>query len=58
MIKGILIVILGLLCCGCASSKAQTSSIKVQKPIKKEMYEIGCRMMKNGYLVCPKAIRS
>ncbi len=58
MIKGILIIILGMLCCGCVSSKAQVSSIKVQKPIKRDMSEKGCQMMANGYLVCPKAVRS
>jgi len=58
MIKGILIIILGVLCTGCASSKAKASSLKIEKPIYKEMSEKGCRMMVNGYLVCPKAVRS
>jgi PBP1b-binding outer membrane lipoprotein LpoB len=64
MIKGILILILAIICTGCASSKANASSIKVKnlekpthtqeiKGVQKE-----CRLMKNGYLVCPKTYQN
>jgi hypothetical protein len=64
MIKGILILILAIICTGCASSKANASSLKVQslkKPshsrqIKGVLKE--CRLMKNGYLVCPKTYQN
>jgi len=64
MIKGILILILAIICTGCASSKANASSIKVQnikkpttpRPLKGALKE--CRLMKNGYLVCPKTYQN
>jgi hypothetical protein len=58
MLKIFLILVLGILCTGCASSKANATPIKVQKPVKKEQYSKGCRMMPHGYLVCPKSVRS
>jgi hypothetical protein len=58
MLKILIIFVLAILCVGCASSKANATPIKVQKPIKKGKYEKGCRMMPHGYLVCPKAVRT
>jgi uncharacterized protein YcfL len=64
MIKGILILILAIICTGCASSKANASSINVKsleklapsQPTKGLLKE--CRMMTNGYLVCPKTYQN
>ena len=57
MLKIFLILVLGIFCTGCASTTAN-ASVKVEKPIKIEQYNKGCRMMPHGYLVCPKAIRT
>ena len=64
MIKGILILILAIICTGCASTQANASSVKVQsikkpthsRPIKGVHKE--CRLMTNGYLVCPKTYQN
>jgi len=58
MLKIFLVLVLGIICTGCASSKANATPIKVEKPVKKEQYLQGCRMMPHGYLVCPKAVRT
>ena len=58
MLKVFIVLILGILCIGCASSKANATPVKVQKSIQKEQYSKGCRMMPHGYLVCPKVIRT
>jgi len=64
MIKGILILILAIICTGCASSKANASSVQfksLDKPTNSR-YIKGthkeCRMMTNGYLVCPKTYQN
>jgi hypothetical protein len=65
MIKGSLILILAIICTGCASSQANASSVKVasiEKSNSSSSYakrNYGeCKMMSNGYLVCPKAVRN
>jgi len=64
MIKGILISILAIICTGCASSQANASSVKVaeiQKPTAPvlDTQDYGeCKMMANGYLVCPKTYQN
>jgi len=57
MLKIFLVLVLGIICTGCASTTANASSVKTEKPVKKEQYSKGCRMMVNGYLVCPKSVR-
>jgi len=58
MLKSFLVLVLGILCVGCASSTANVSPVKVEKPVKSKEYSQGCRMMPHGYLVCPKAVRT
>jgi len=65
MIKGILILILAIICTGCASSKVNASAVKVaslEKPTHSSPYTKGnygeCKMLPNGYLVCPKTTRN
>jgi len=49
-----ILFILGLFCVGCVSNKARaTDSITVAKLVKIKSYG-ECKMMPNGYLVCPK----
>ena len=58
MLKIFLVFVLGIFCVGCASSKANVSPVKIEKPVKLKEYSKGCRMMPHGYLVCPKAVRT
>ncbi len=56
MLKIFLIFVLGLICTGCASSTANASPVKVSTVEKQDKNgDYGeCKMMSNGYLVCPK----
>jgi len=60
MCKLLIVLVLGSILSGCASSKA-SRSLQVQKsyqPIISKTKPInGCRALKNGYLVCPKIAR-
>jgi len=65
MIKGILILILAIICTGCASSQANASSSVNVQSIKKPTQSRSvkgvhkeCRLMTNGYLVCPKTYQN
>jgi len=54
MVRIFLVLVLGIFCMGCASSKARAASpITVAKLVKVKSYG-ECKMMPNGYLVCPK----
>ena len=54
MVRIFLVLVVGLFCIGCASSKARAASpITVAKLVKTKNYG-ECKMMQNGYLVCPK----
>jgi PBP1b-binding outer membrane lipoprotein LpoB len=63
MCKLLIILVLGILFSGCASSEASHSSQvsprtqKIYQPISKAKPLNGCRALKNGYLVCPKIAR-
>jgi len=64
MFKVSLVLLLSLLCHGCASSSssnrfiahnfAKTTPKKADKRLVKYATTQGCQMMKNGYMVCPK----
>jgi len=57
MVKIFLVLVLGFFCVGCASSKARAAApIKITKLVTIKSYG-ECRMMPNGYLVCPKEAR-
>ena len=57
MFRIFLVLVLGLFCIGCASSKVRAATpIKVAKLVKIKSYG-ECKMMPNGYLVCPKGGR-
>jgi photosystem II stability/assembly factor-like uncharacterized protein len=54
MFRIFLVLVLAFFCVGCASSKARAAApVKVTKLIKIKSYG-ECKMMPNGYLVCPK----
>jgi photosystem II stability/assembly factor-like uncharacterized protein len=54
MLRIFLVLIVGLFCVGCASSKARAATpVKVATLVKIKSYG-ECKMMPNGYLVCPK----
>ena len=66
MLKVSLVFLLSLLCHGCASSHSsnrfitpkftKTAPKKVDNRLIKYATEQGCKMMKNGYMVCPKSM--
>jgi hypothetical protein len=57
MVKIFLVLVLGFFCVGCASSKARAAApMKVTKLVSLQSYG-ECKMMPNGYLVCPKTAR-
>jgi len=64
MFKVSLVFLLALLCNGCASSSVNSSvTPKVNKSIKKVDNRLvkyasnqGCKMLKSGYMVCPKSM--
>jgi len=61
MIKGILVIILGFFCVGCASNKVNITSVKtmsISKLTQKISINRECKMMSHGYLVCPKIVRN
>ncbi|CAA6824104.1 MAG: Unknown protein [uncultured Sulfurovum sp.] len=56
-----LVLILVLMCNGCASSTPNSSvvenkSVKVDR-LKKYASNVGCKMLENGYMVCPKEMK-
>ncbi|CAA6814982.1 MAG: Unknown protein [uncultured Sulfurovum sp.] len=62
MFKVSLVLVLALICNGCASS---TSNIKVSDNIQKVnknnkmgkyATSVGCTMLKSGYMICPKSM--
>jgi len=58
MFKASLVFLISLLCNGCASSSSQLSNtVHVQKTTKLQRYASndGCKMLPNGYMVCPKS---
>lgn len=63
MLRIFLVLVLGIICTGCASSKAKASSLKVgglEKTTNSQYSKADygeCKMMPNGYLVCPKTAR-
>jgi len=59
VIKISLVFIFSLICNGCASSSANNSKFsKFTPPVNNNSVKYskikGCRLLKNGYLVCPK----
>ena len=64
MFKVSLVLLLSLLCHGCASSSANRVAVsKVSKPTQKVDNRLvkyatvqGCKMLKSGYMVCPKSM--
>ena len=57
MVKIFLILVVGIFCSGCASSQARAATpVKMASVEKLNSGNImgGCRMMPNGYMVCPK----
>ena len=58
MFKVSLVFLISLLCNGCASSSSQlsnTTHIQKTKKLQRYVSNNGCKLLKNGYMVCPKS---
>jgi hypothetical protein len=59
-----LVLVLGIICTGCASSKVKASGLKVAglEKITNAHYDKAdygeCKMLPTGYLVCPKRAKN
>lgn len=42
---------------GCASSNVNTAAELKLKKTEKYAQSMGCRVSKNGYMICPKSVR-
>lgn len=57
MKKVIFLSILAVFYGGCASSNVNTAAeVKTQKT-QKYAQSMGCKVSKNGYMICPKSVR-
>ena len=59
MFKVSLVFIFSLICNGCASSSSNSSAIvqfeKQTTKLERYASNDGCKLLKNGYMVCPKS---